>query len=258
MAAFSIGYHLTFICYFASFVLQNTGVVSELKVEKYAIVYGLVNTTLCAAGLFVNKHYIDRYINKKDDLVGETDMLRRVIKDKMDPVSIYTYIRLIRELKLPVSMSLLNFSLNTVAQNLLVWHLRVSMSNRDLPFNLILLLSNVAECLGAVICLSAQIYNSLSLVATTVPRVLLFGTLMYSTANSKEWFESTTVLLISLCVFMLLNGFNKVQLFAMAARRVEDKQKKNVGFLMMLILCAGTSYGDLTSLGVIKDSLSDK
>lgn len=253
MACFSMGYHITFSLYFVSLVWTSLAE-KEPQVEDAALVYALINLFLYVGAYFLNREYIKRYINRDDDLIGETDMLRRIIKDRKDPVSIYTYINLAKELALLVALCLLNFSLNSAASKFFEWQFTSTGKTPVLSKCIVLLISNVLELVGSGVCLKVQLSKPAQIVFCTIlPRLAIIGVLFVASQYDRRWFENKIALILVVSVFYFVNGFGKIQLFSMAAKRVEDKQKKNVGFLMMFAMCFGILYGDLTCISIFKN-----
>ena len=244
---YCVGYYLPFAFFtFVQFVTDRSAYDDRLKADRLVCIgYVAVNTAVYAVSYLVGRAYFSRYIDRRDDLLGENEPIQNIVREQPEPI---TYAKLLETLKvivLPWSLTFLNFAINSTATRFFMQALDFVSKEQSQPF--IMFVMNTAAVAGCLIALLLQpdIYATL---ASTMVRVSLLVLLAFDNYNRNDLMRYPLVWLVVLAVFSILQGLNLCSLFVNSSVRVQEKGKKNVGYLMAYAVILGSSYGDFSSL----------
>lgn len=199
------------------------------------------------------RRYRENYTNKKDDLMGNTDTVRRILKEHPDESGYKVHFKLLGEIMSPISLVLLNFAVNSICYIFMSNLFGIASNpNRDAPYQLIL---NIGTLLGSLLYGFLPIQHSMTIVVLSAVRLLIVFFLIINNNSKHFYLKSVYPAGFIMALFCLLGGYNCCAAFTMAANRVEPIRKKPAGFVMMISAGVGVVYGLMISVLVFQDSV---
>ncbi len=218
----------------------------DVATENFGLMFCLVLNTVVYLCIFaINNKYISQYVNRNDDLVGQNETIRIIIKEK-DGSSTYTqYFELLSKHLLPVVLVFINPTLSTLPKKL-YYNTNPENSKNEKYFVLVISIASNFSCVFGVL-LHLLIPNTQILVSSflTLIRLCFLIFLAIDSNYPTNFLTSLSNWITSLVLFWLLFGYTQVSTFAIAAQRAEDKYKNNTGYIMILSMMLGTVYGEI-------------
>lgn len=245
----------TIIGYLTPFFLYTTlAYLKENQRQDYPWVGDLItnifllcSNTVIYIGVFLfNNKYIHRYISREDDLIGQTDTLRRIIREKQHYGGFQNYFWMFVELLLPCSMLLLNNVLLSLETKFFRLFTKYDNDSNQTYF-MIYSLSNFSGLVGALLFLFLPTANYLIIGMGLILRTALFVCIVIENLREENLFDNKYVWMSSICFSNMLHYFMQGCLLYAGASRTEDKFKKNAGFVMFFCIMIGVSYGELAN-----------
>lgn len=213
----------------------------------YCSVFGCVTVGAYLFSLWLNKQYLGGYIEKEDDIVGDTDLNRRLVLERRETIKLDAILYTFSYVLLPLSMVILNYALSSTVFRL--FFISFDDDSQAKAEKWVLFTSNLGECLGSAMTILVQFVKVKWLFALLGCRITLwFIMALDSTHNHSKFTKVNAVWFMLLFTFAFLSGFLSTQLSSVAVSMVQEKHRKNVGFLLFVCITIGTSYGDFATL----------
>lgn len=248
MSLVYLGYHTPFIFYMGLFlILKDPDLNCHLTLTIYCMVFMCLNLTIFAGNLWTNIKYEEGYIERADDLVGETDLNRRLVEEKREVNKFETLRVTFKQVLLPLSMVILNQSMNSPISQLFY------LSHADPSFlkaqKWVMFTTNLGEAIGNLLCITIRFIKVKWLLTLLAGKLVLWYILILDSSLNKAELSSMTFNWF-ICLLMLssIGGFVSVQLARLAVSMVHEKYRKTVGFLLFFAHAFGSSYGDFSTL----------
>jgi hypothetical protein len=198
--------------------------------------------------IFVFSNYIKNYLDKKDDLTGETDGLKQILED--DERSSNKWITFNKILALFFCL-ILCYSITMSCFPVLTLAIGKEWlgDNLDLNSAYISVLFNTFDLLGKISYKWIKMKDNFLIYIVSLSRLLLVvGYILASDSDFKgkmvkqQWFGYMLLIVLSYS-----NGYFTTVAYVLATLRCDNKQKKTSGYLMTTSLFLGLVYGSLIS-----------
>lgn len=256
IAYFLSGHFLPFGS-FAALNLLRHDYFSESASENFGLKFCfLLNSAVYLCIFAVNSKYISHYINRNDDLVGQNETIRIIIKEKETNSTYTQYFELFSKHLLPVVLVFLNPSLNALCK-ILYFNTNPLNSKNEEKMNLVIsIVANTSCVLGVLLHLLIPNAQILLVSFLTLVRLGLLGFLAVDSNFPTGFLTSPSNWVTSMALFWLFFGYNQASTFTIAAQRTEDKYKNNTGYLLTLSMMLGIVYGEALSSLVMRNVAS--
>lgn len=199
--------------------------------------------------IIVFNKYIKNYLDKKDDLTGETDGLKRILEDDERTsnkwVTFNKILALFFCLILCYSITMSCFPVLTIALGK-DW----LGDNIDLNSAYIGVIFNTFDFLGKVSYRWFKMKDNFMVYVLSLSRLLLIvGYILATDPEFKSEFVKKTWFGYALLILLAYsNGYFTTVAYVLASLRCDNKQKKTSGYLMTTSLFLGLVYGGLISV----------
>ena len=213
-----------------------------------------ISTVISISAFFVFQNYIKNFLDKKDDLTGETDELREIVdnEEKMTPLSdvFKKILAMFFCLVLCCSVTLSCFPTLTSAVGS-DW--LGDYSRFKGPY--IALIFILCDGIGKYCYKFIRMKDNIGIYIYSLLRLLLvLGYIFATDKNLGNKFSQSTVFGYSLLVMLgLTNGHFTTAAYSLACQRCENKSKKTCGYLMTVSLFLGLIYGTVISGTCLED-----
>ena len=256
--AYFIGAHFVPFGSFSALNLVRLHFFKDLQdLEHYWFKFCFVLNTVVYLSIFwINNKYISHYINRNDDLVGQNETIRIIIKEKESSSKYTQYFEVLSKQLLPVVIVFINPALTSLCKKL-YFNTNPENSKDELKFILIIsILANSSCVLGTI--LNVLLPNTQILLGSFLTLFRL-GFLIFLAADSNfetGFLTSHYNWVISIVLFFIILGYNQASSFAIAAQRADDKNKNNTGYVMILSMMLGTVYGEIFRILVMRSEVA--
>jgi hypothetical protein len=207
---------------------------------------------------FVFQNYIKNFLDRKDDLTGETDSLREIIDNEERTSSLTSVLRKILAmffcLILCYSVTMSCFPVLTFA----VGSDWFEGEETRLKSASISLLYNIFDCLGKWSYKWLKMKDNVWVYIYSLARLGLVVGYIFATDKTltNDFFQSKFWGGSLLFMLAFTNGHFTSAAYALASQRCENKSKKTCGYLMTMSLFIGLFYGGMISLFCLEDKSS--
>lgn len=213
----------------------------------YCCVFAVLSLGTYLANFWMNRSYLSGYIDKEDDIAGDTDLNKRLILERKEAIRLDSLLYTFNHILLPISMIMLNYSLmSTVAKLFFISYDDNSQAKAE---KYVLLTSNMGECAGSALAIVVQFVKVKWLFVLLGCRIILWLIMAIdTTANQSKISSVSFVWFIFFFTFTFLSGFVSTQLSSAAVSMVQEKHRKTVGFILFVSIIFGVSYGDFATI----------
>lgn len=213
--------------------------------------FGLLNFIGYSVTVWINRKYLQFYVTKKDDLEGDTEINKRLIKEKSEHYQTESLWMTGQKIFLPLSMLLLNFAYYAPVNRLYFIGYKANIAactQKEILFTY-----NLGELIGGITSLFIQASRLSVFIGLLVLRMLLSTVVAYDVRNQPLKSDSRLYLyMVGHTLNSALSGYLASQLAAYALTLVSDKNRKHACFLIFTVSSFGISYGDFSTLATFK------
>jgi len=206
---------------------------------------------------FVFQNYIKNFLDRKDDLTGETDSLREIIDNEERTTSLSSVFRKILAMFFCL---ILCYSVTMSCFPVLTFAVGKSWAQDKVRFKsaTISLIFNIFDCFGKYSYRWLKMKDNVVVYIYSLSRLMLVVGYVFATDKtiSSEFFHSEYFGYALLLILAFTNGHFTSAAFSLASQRCENKSKKTCGYLMTVSLSLGLVYGGLISATCLEDKSS--
>lgn len=212
--------------------------------ETDKIFYLGLNLVVYTISVVLNRLYIKRYIKKKDDLVGDMDTLKVIVKQKRNVVSLKIIFEVLKFESIPLLVATLNFAINSPFQWMFTPEkpLFGDISNSSLY----ILISTGASILGGFLCLLVPLFTQYLLVLLLLIRLAIMAIVsmleVHDYTNSSIIYSTAFFITVPF-IWSFLFGCITVQLPTICTSLVPEIRKSQAGYLLACFIIVGNIYG---------------
>lgn len=225
---------------------------------KYVLWFIGLLFVIVIVNFFVFENYIKQFLDRKDDLTGETDSLREIIDNEERTTSLSSVFRKILAmffcliLCYSITMSCFPVLAFAVGSD---WFDQQNMVFKGATISLIF---SVFDGLGKYSYKWLKMRDNVVVYIYSLSRLLLVIGYIFAADKSLtyKFFQQKSFGYFLLFVLAFTNGHFTSAAFSLASQRCENKSKKTCGYLMTVSLFLGLVYGGLISATCLEDRAS--
>lgn len=211
------------------------------------------SATIYFVMFFITHKYISYYIYREDDLTGQTDAIKRMVKDSFQGDTFDMVVDILKKLMFPSSLLILNLAITPLANR--VFTIASNSTVAVAPDFLLFWVSRLCIIpgiyLGKFFILKSLTWINL----LTLLRLGLFAFLVVDNFCQFALLQIGWLYKSLFGCFYLSLGFCLINLYAQSAARNEDWKRKKVGFIMFVSTVLGLAYGDILGMTAIKTEI---
>ena len=202
---------------------------------------------------YITHKYISHYIYREDDLTGQTDAIKRMVKDSFQGDTFDMVVDIIKKLMFPSSLLMLNLAITPLANR--IFSIASNSSANATPDFLLFWVSRICIIPGIYLG-KFLILGSLTCVnLLTILRLGLLSFMITDNFCQLGLLKIGWVYKSLFGTFYCSLGFCLINLYAQSAARNEDWKRKKVGFIMFVSTVIGLAYGDILGMTAIKTEM---
>lgn len=211
--------------------------------------FSAVLTSAIFANFYISRKYIKNFLDKKDDLTGETDSLREIVeneeKNNQTSQVFKKVLAMFFCLILCYSITLACFPNLTLAVGN-HWFKDKAMKQKSA---IIALIFNIFDFLGKLSYKYLPMKDNIFVYIYSLLRIsfVFFYVMAADDSLDTNLFKDPYVGVVLLVLLAFTNGHFTSVAYTLASERCENKSKKTCGYLMTVSLFVGLVYGGLIS-----------
>lgn|SRR3990167_1996865 len=200
---------------------------------------------------YLTHKYISHYIYREDDLTGQNDAIRRMVKDSFQGDTFDMLMDILKKLLFPSALMILNLGITPLVTCLLTISTSDNSELSNKQYFLQFWMSRVWILPGIYIG-KFKIFSSLGFMnLITFFRLSIMSFLIVDNVYRFQFLKYQWVYHTIFITFYMSLGYCLINLYAQAAARNEDWKRKKVGFIMFISTVIGLAYGDVLGMTAI-------
>jgi hypothetical protein len=253
MIYFLVGQNISpVVIYGLSWFKLNSGSSVFLKELITPELYHFGSAGIYFLMFFLTHKYISFYIYREDDLTGQTDAIRRMVRDSFQGDPFDVVVDILKKLLFPSSLLILNLGITPLATKL------VTIIQPNYVQN-----SEFFHYWVCRVCIIPGVYfgkywilRSLGWISIlTILRLLILCIMVVDNFFQLGLLTNHLVYWPTYITFYCSLGYCLINVYAQSAARNEDWKRKKVGFIMFLSTVVGLAYGDILGVTAINTKL---
>ena len=178
--------------------------------------------------------YVACYIDVDDDIIGTTDTIKNIVKEKIEIETIQAYIIQSKNNFFYILTLLINISINTIGIELL----KLTLGKKQASYwsHAQKIWSTVITMIGMAFCSVISIQNSTWLISLTGFRLLLLAFLMVVNVGQYDWLEDIWRNMGVAAVFFASFGYLLSNTIATVIQRTDLRYKNSIAYIIALTL----------------------
>ena len=206
---------------------------------------------IIAVALGVNSFYIKNYLDNKDDLVGDLDMIKDFVDEDREKEE---YGRVFKKILAIFFCIILCYAITFACYPEIACAIGIGIGSISTKKALISIVFSVSDFLGRYTCRFINFKDSAFVYLYSLSRLFLVIGFLLATVREEGIFSSEWYGLVLLIILGFTSGHYTSVSFIIASQRCNAHSKKTAGYLMLMAVLIGMIYGEFISLTCLTET----